>query len=555
MINENWVESSLSGMTLDEKVGQVLCPRVFGFFRNEHDPEFQKYMSWICKYHVGCVEIFPSTAYGAAFLLNQLQEMSKIPLLVTSDAESGIAHRISGATHLTHNMGLGATGDEEMAYLQGKITALEGRALGIHLFEGPTVDVNVNPENPIIGVRSFGDDPVFVARMGRAFIRGLQDHGMIGCAKHFPGHGNTDVDSHMEMPVLNQSVEELERIDLYPFREAIAENVMGIMPAHINVPALDSEKCYPATVSHKILTGLLREKMGFDGIIISDDMRMDGMAGYYPPGEAELQAFLAGNDIILGPFLEQTYETMRDALDSGRLSEEQLDRSIRRILRAKSWCGLHENKLTEPDTLHKRLATPEIVDDARLLTRKSITLLKNKNNLLPVKIAEEKKILGILYYDHDLGNIGETFLEEIRKRAVEVDPNFHRIGVPNETGNIQTVTLRYNGDKRFEEEALEKARDYDLVICGLVYRIIMKRGTPNLSPEGEAFMRRVTSLDVPVAAVSFCVPYIIKQFPDVDAFVCSYMYSPLVQKAAVEALFGEIPFQGKLPLKRIEGLD
>ena len=217
MIDESWVEEILAGMSVEEKVGQTLFPRIYGYFLGESDETFLQYVRWIKDLHVGGLELFFGDIYGSAILLNRLQEISDIPLLISCDDETGMGHRIAGATHLTHNMGLGATGNEHMAYLQGKITALEGRAVGVHIFEGPTLDVNINPDNPIIAVRSFGDDPEFVGRMGKAFIRGIQEHGMIACAKHFPGHGNTTVDSHMDIPVIRESRDYLEKNDLLPF--------------------------------------------------------------------------------------------------------------------------------------------------------------------------------------------------------------------------------------------------------------------------------------------------------------------------------------------------
>ncbi|MCE5248673.1 glycoside hydrolase family 3 protein [bacterium] len=550
MINKRWVEQTLRKMSIEEKVGQLLFPRVYGYFLSNDDEKFLMYLRWIEEFHVGGVEIFFSDVYGAAFLLNRLQSAARIPLLVTCDAETGMGHRISGSTHLTHNMGLGATGNEQMAYLQGKITALEGTALGVHVLEGPTVDVNVNPDNPIIAVRSFGDDPKFVARMGQAFIRGVQDHGMIACAKHFPGHGNTAVDSHMDIPVIDIPREQLEAIDLLPFREAINAGAMGIMTAHINMPAFDPDTRYPATLSRAVTTGLLREEMGFGGLIISDSLMMDAITRYFPPGEAELRSFLAGTDILLAPFLEPAFETLVKAVGTGDLPVDRLDASVRRILIAKSWCDLHEERLVDVNELHHRIGTAAgIKNGAHQLIRSSITLIKNEGDILPLQAQEKPKILSILYYDHPLGDIGAVFQDEMRRRAAITHREFYAEGIPDESGNIQTLTIPCDSDPRFEEEALQKAQGYDVVVCALVYRIIMRRGTPNLRPRAEAFMRRLTALPVPVVTVSFGAPYVIRQMPDTTAFVAAYMYSPLVQQAAVEALFGEIPFVGKLPVR------
>ncbi|MFC1509856.1 glycoside hydrolase family 3 N-terminal domain-containing protein [Candidatus Omnitrophota bacterium] len=550
MINNAWVENTLASMSVGEKVGQLLCPRIYGHFLSSDADEYLEYVRWIEEYHIGGVEIFGGDVYGAAFLLNRLQAASKNPLLVTCDAETGMGHRIKGTTHLTHNMGLGATGSVQAAYNQGKITAIEGRALGVHVFEGPTVDVNIHPDNPIIAVRSFGDDPEFVAKMGCACIRGVQDHGLIACAKHFPGHGNTNVDSHVDIPVITVPRNIFEKTDLLPFRAAFDAGVMGVMTAHINIPSLDPDSGLPATLSHAVSTGLLREEMGFDGLVISDSLKMDALTRYYPPGEAELMSLLAGTDILLVPFLGEAFETIVGAVENGDLSEERLDASVRRILKAKSWCGLHDNRFTDTGELHRKIGTEaSIINDARNLTRSSVTLIKNKSNILPINRENALKILSILYYDHPLEPIGDTFLDEMRQRARGTSRDYYEEGIPDESGNITTITLPCDCDTRIEAEALKKAAESDLVVCAFVYRIIMRRGTPNLRPRAEAFAHRLAALDVPSVIVSFGSPYVMNQVPDADAFVAAYMYSPLVQKAVVEALFGEIGFEGELPVK------
>ena len=546
MSNEEWIHKTLAGMSVEQKTGQLLFPRVYGRFLSESDEDFRTYIRWIQEYHVGGVEIFFSDVYGSAFLLNRLQEVSDIPLLVTCDAETGMGHRIKGATHLTHNMGLGASGDMEMAYLQGKITALEGKALGVHVFEGPTVDVNVNPDNPIIGVRSFGDKLEFVANMGASFIRGVQDHGMIACAKHFPGHGNTNIDSHMDLPVIDVPRDVFENSDLVPFRKAIDAGVQGIMTAHITVPELDPENRLPATLSHAVTTGLLREKMGFDGLVISDSLMMDAITRYYPPGEAELKSFKAGTDILLVPFLEPAFRIIVDAVKTGKISEARLDESVLRILRAKARQDLHKNRCVDTGQLHKHIGTKSIIADSKRIADSSVTLVKNKGNILPIQASGKPKILSILYYDHPLENIGDTFQMEMRKQAVGANSNIYEEGLPDESGNIQTITIGYDCDPVFEEETLKKARDYDIVVCAFVYRIIMRRGTPNLRPRAEAFIRKLTAMDVPVVAVSFCSPFILGQMPQAKAFIAAYMYSPLVQKSVVEKIFGKQPFKGSL---------
>ena len=332
---------------------------------------------------------------------------------------------------------------------------------------------------------------------------------------------------------------------------AIEDGVMGVMTAHLHVPSFDPGRSLPATLSRNITTGLLREEMGFEGIIISDAMKMDGITKYFPPGEAELQSFLAGTDILLVPFLEETHAAMVKAAKTGKLPMERLDASVRRILRAKSWCGLPQCRYTEPLELHHRVGTKSILEDARAIARSSITLMKNDGDILPIRRDKKSRILSIVYYDHPLGDIGNVFQEEMRKRASDTYKESSAEGIPDESGAIQTLTIQCDCDLRFEEEAIRKAGGYDLIVCALVYRIIMRRNTPNLRPRAVSFVNRLIGTGVPVAAVSFGAPYVLKQIPGAGAFAASYMYSPLVQKATVEALFGEIPFMGKLPLKNL----
>ena len=549
MIDAGWIDRTLGRMTVAEKVGQLLCPRIDGFYHANDDETLQKYIHWIHDYHIGGIEVFFGDVYGTAYLLNRLQRESDVPLLVSCDAETGMAHRIRGATHLTHNMGLAASGNERMAYLQGKITATEGTALGVHIFEGPTVDVNVDPANPIINVRSFSDDPDLVSRMGAAYIRGLQDHGMIACAKHFPGYGNTAVDSHMDLPVIDVSRDTFERVDLAPFRAAIDAETMAIMTAHIHVPAIDGYSRLPATLSHMVTTVLLRDTMGFDGLVMSDFLMMDAITRYFPPGDAELQCFKAGTDILLGPHLEEAHERIVRAVNDGEVPEVLLDSSVRRILTAKSWIGLHDNRYVDVREIPHRVASgPVVHDGAKEIARSSITLLRDGNNVLPIDVDAGKRVMSVIYYDYPGLDVGDIFHEEIRRRVVGGRRESAAEATWAKSDFFHPVTIPCDRERGLEEEVLNVAGEYDVIVAALIYRIIMRRGTPDLRPEAVRFFDRLCSLVVPVVAVSFCSPYVIKQLPENVCFVEAYMYSEPVLKAVVEALFGEIPFSGHLPV-------
>ncbi|MFQ6110306.1 MAG: glycoside hydrolase family 3 protein, partial [Candidatus Aminicenantales bacterium] len=285
-----WVRKLMAKMTLEEKIGQMVVCSYSGRFLNRESDEMKSLESLIRKRKIGGLILFGGHVYETAHLTNRLQNISKFPLLIASDLERGLGTQIEGATQFPPLMALGAIGAEKQAYLMGKVTAEEGRAVGIHLTYAPVVDVNINPENPIINVRSFGEDPEQVSRLAVAFIKGCQENGMMATAKHFPGHGDTDQDSHSVLPTVRGDMDRLEHVELYPFRRAVEAGVSVIMTAHLYLPALDPTPHLPATLSRRIISDLLRKKMGFRGLVVTDAMTMGGITTLYSPEEAALKA-------------------------------------------------------------------------------------------------------------------------------------------------------------------------------------------------------------------------------------------------------------------------
>ena len=331
-------------MTLDEKIGQLIIPAKVGMFLAQDSETFQQIRRDITEFHVGGyhmlgeVNVLHEPA-GVALLINHLQELAKVPLWITADFEGGVGLRYIGATRLPRAMAMGATGNPEMAYHAARITAEEARALGVQVNFYPVADVNNNARNPIINIRSFGGDPKQVGLMARAYIRGSQEHGVMATAKHFPGHGDTSTDSHLELPVVDVNRARLDAIELPPFRAAIEEGVGGVMSAHIALPQIDTEKL-PATLSPKILTGILRDELNFRGVIFTDAMNMRGIAAHYPEGEAAVRAVKAGADVVLYPSsVEQVFLGLKRAIESGEIKESRIDESVRRILTAKARAG------------------------------------------------------------------------------------------------------------------------------------------------------------------------------------------------------------------------
>ncbi len=354
---EKWAEKTLRKLSPEEKVGQLFMIWARAEFLNVDNPEYLQLRDTMRKYHLGGVAmtvpwdppfLHRSEPYEAAVLLNRLQRDSKLPLLVAADFEHGVSMRLHGATQFPHAMAFGATDNPEYAEAFGRITAQEARAIGVHWNFFPVADVNSNPNNPIINTRSFGADPQQVGEMVAAYIRGAQANGMMTTAKHFPGHGDTATDSHLGMAQVTGDMARLESVELPPFRKAIAAGVDAIMVAHVTVPALDAQPDRVASTSPKIVTGLLKEQLGFKGIVVTDALDMAGLTRLYAGhiGRAAVDAFKAGNDVLLIPAdLDASYQAMLEAVRSGEISSSQLDASVLKILKAKASLGLDKGRL------------------------------------------------------------------------------------------------------------------------------------------------------------------------------------------------------------------
>src|SRR5712664_4025807 len=362
-----WVESTLRKMTVDEKIGQLLFTTYHGSFTSTDAAAYQQILHDMNDLHVGGfinvthgspLGIVKSQAYPTAVLNNQLQSKSKLPLLIGADFERGTAMRLDEGTSFPTAMALAAGGNLKDAYTMGKITALEARAVGVHWIYAPDADVNNNPGNPIINTRSFGENPERVAKFVGEFVRGVQENGGLATANHFPGHGDTAADSHIDLPVIRADRTRLDNLELVPFRAAISMQVDSIMTGHLNVPALEPDPNAPATLSHSILTDLLRKQLGYQGLIVTDAMDMGGITVRYAPGEAAVRAVVAGADaLLMPPVPDAAFEALQAAVKSGRISKERLDASVRRILQAKARLGLNKNKLVDVNAINQKFGS------------------------------------------------------------------------------------------------------------------------------------------------------------------------------------------------------
>lgn len=522
------VNKILKGMTLEEKVGQMM---MVGFEGSEPTEDIRRLLT---EAQAGNVILFSYsdnvvTPEQTARLTNGLQKIASttrlgLPLIISTDQEGGVVARMTtGATELPGNMALGAGRKSADAQRAAQLTAKELKAVGINMNLAPVLDVNVNPDNPVIGVRSYGENPKLVADLGAKAVKGYQKSRVIATAKHFPGHGDTDVDSHLGLPVIDKSKEEMQEVELLPFQRVIDEGIDAIMTAHIHVPALDDTPELPATLSKPILTGLLREEMGYEGLIITDSMTMAGVADYFGGvPQAAVKAVDAGTDIILlTPSLTadeqiEVADTVVEAVRSGELSEKRIDRSVRRILKLKKKYGLFTDRQVDVDQVKERVGTPEHQQIAQKLADCSITLVKNKNNLLPLQLEKEQK-LGIISPYSIQDHVQKYHANTSEMHIQPANPSDEQI-----------------------QEAVEMAKQQDVLLVGT-------QSASQYSGQVK-LVRALEKLGKPIVVVAFRNPYDIQDFPQVDAYLNAYGFRSVSLKSAVDTLFGGNPPQGKLPV-------
>jgi beta-N-acetylhexosaminidase len=558
---EQWVERTLRGLTLDAKVAQLLVPSVQGVFTSTDSPNFEEWRRLVRERKVGGVHLFggseamPSVllnpSYGtggsrarksqpleAAALINRLQREADVPLLVTADFEGGVGFQVEGATRLPRAMAMGAGRDPDLVFRAAELAAREGRSLGVHVNFYPVVDVNNNPRNPIINLRSFGEDPALVSEMARAYVRGAHAGGMLATAKHFPGHGDTAVDTHIDLPTIDQPRSRLDAVELPPFKAAIAEGVDAVMSSHIVLPALDPAPGIPATLSRPILTGLLREELGFDGLVFTDAMEMQAIRDHFGPGEAAARAVRAGVDLVLvPPDPEAAFRGIRAAVERGEITREDLDRSVRRILRAKARLGLARQKEADLMAIASELGGRHRARVALEIASRAITLLKDDRSTLPVGLPSDARLLYVSLVDYASGwregAPGRTLVAELKKRF----PRATAVEVSDRTSAAELDLVRALG------------RDAELVVAATFVRIAAYSGRIDLLPAQTALLEDLAaSPSRPTVAVVFGNPYLGLLAPKLPTVLLTYEFGDASEEAAVKAVFGEAPIGGRLPI-------
>ena len=541
-----WVEETLAGLSLRERVAQLVMVWMSGGYAPRDDEEFTRIESLVRDDAIGGIVISLGTPLGYAARLNRLQASADVPLLVGADFESGAGFRVSGvfalpnmlempgATVLPPAMALGAADNEDDAYSAGRITGIEARALGVHITFSPVLDVNNNPANPIINTRSFGEDPERVAALGAAFIRGAHDAGLLTTAKHFPGHGDTGTDSHVALPVIPGDRARLDSLELVPFRRAIAEGVDAVMTAHVAAPGILGAGAPPATLSPYFMTDMLRDDLGFDGVLFTDALDMAAIADDYGASEAAIRSLEAGSDVLLMPREPlRAIAAVVGAVRSGRLTAERIDASARRVLELKARARLHEGADVDPDAIARLVGTRGHESFARGAAARSITLVRNEAGAVPLDRLESRAVRSVLSVTfagtNDLA-AGRTFNRELG-RAVRV--RRARIGFDTQPGVYDSL--------------LRRARSVDAVIFSAYVRPGAARDSTDLPEEVRGFFDRLDAAGRTAVLVSFGSPYLLTSVPDAETYLIAWGGADASQEAAALALLGA-PISGRLPI-------
>lgn len=538
-----WVERTLASLSVRQKVGQMVMPWIGGDYTAEDSPEFDRLLEWVERDGIGGVVISVGLPHSYAAKLNALQRRADVPLLATSDMENGPGMRMAGIYSFPHLlpqgggtafpplMALGAADSEELAYELGRVLGTEARAVGVHVTFGPVLDVNSNPANPIINTRSFGEDPARVAALGAAYIRGARAGGVMTTAKHFPGHGDASVDSHIDLPVIPASRERMDRIELPPFRAAVESGVDAVMTAHIAVVGIEGGDAPPATLSPYFMTDVLRGEMGFEGLLFTDALDMGAVAKRYPDGQAAVLAIEAGADVLLMPRdVPGTIGRVVAAVESGRLPESRIDESVRRLLQAKARAGLHREREVELRAVDRRVGIRPHTDAARRIAERSITLVRDQSGAVP--LARTSHALVITYAGTRDPIAGRTFNRSLESQGVSVQA----ARVDPRTTGAEFARL------------IERADSFDTVIVAAHVAPLEESGTIEAAGGFAGFVRDLTARGTSVIAVSFGTPYMLEGFPDVPVYLLAWGGQDVSQRAAAQALVGAIPITGRLPV-------
>jgi beta-N-acetylhexosaminidase len=556
-----WANDELRKMSLLEKVGQLISVGINATFLNQDSDAYRTLKQQIQYSKVGGIILFRGPVYESVILVNRMQQVARYPLLISADLEAGAGMRFDDTVNFPWNMAVAATGNPEYARRQGEITAREARALGVHQIFAPVVDVNNNAANPVINVRSYGEDPADVSRFAVAFTEGAQSAGVIATAKHFPGHGDTAVDSHRGLPEINVGRERLNTVEFVPFQASVNAGVGAVMVGHIALPQIDptavkplpravkskptdtdeageiiEEKAtMPATMS-PVMGNILRNDLKFSGMIVTDALSMSGLTIYFTQEEAAVRALEAGADMLLKPAdVDASFRGVLRAVLSGRITEQRVEESARRIMAAKYDLGLVDQRITFVDTIDRVVGSRDVQALATDIAEHAITLVRDEDKLLPLKnLKPETRIFNLAVTNGDDRNwIANAFVSRLGRAGVKVE----------------TVVLDERSTDQDVQKVIERAKSANLVLASLYGRVRSGQASSVGIPEsGSRALSALIAAKSPIVGISFGNPYLLQSFPGLRTYVVGYGDMPSLQQAVARALLGEIDVVGKLPI-------
>src|SRR5882724_3680713 len=555
-----WADKTLKGMSLDEKIGQLISVGINATFLNQDSEAFKALRHQVVDNHVGGIILFRGPVYESVVIVNRMQTLAKYPLLISADLEAGSGMRFDDTVNFPWNMAIAATGNPDFARRAGELTAREARALGIQQIYAPVADVNNNAANPVINVRSYGEDPADVARFVAAFVEGAQHAGVIATAKHFPGHGDTATDSHRGLPEIDVTRERLNSVELVPFRAAVDAGVGAVMTGHIGFPLIDSTEItllpkdiklgpidtseageivsakgtMPTTLS-PVMNGILRKDLHFDGLIVTDAMSMSGLTLYFTQEEASVRAIEAGADLLLKPAdPDAALRGVRDAVKKGRLTEQRIEQSTRKLLAAKYDLGLAQQRVTSLDAIDREVAgkrANELADD---IAKDAITLVRNDARLLPLDIKPASRIFNLAITNgDDRAFIALPFVAALARGGLKVE----------------TIVLDDRSSDADVAKAIDKATRADAVIVSMYGRVRTGQARSVALPEpGTKALNELIERRARVVGISFGNPYILMSFPKLQTYLVAYGDMQSLQEETAQALLGQLDIKGRLPI-------
>ncbi|MDX5442783.1 MAG: serine hydrolase, partial [Hymenobacteraceae bacterium] len=522
-----WVDSVFNSLTPDQRLGQLFMVAAYS---NKDEKHFRNIDTLVSRFGIGGLMFLQGGPYRQAMLTNRYQAQAQVPMLIAMDAEWGLDMRLDSSMHFARQMTLGAMDDEKYVYAMAREIALKMNRMGVHVSFSPVMDINVNPANPVIGNRSFGESKEEVTRRGIAYIKGLQDHGVIAVAKHFPGHGDTDTDSHYALPIVQHDLPRLTDIELYPFKKSFEAGVMGVMVAHLYMPKLDTAVNRASTLSHTLVTGLLKGKMNYRGLVFTDALNMKGVSSYYKPGEVDVMALLAGNDVLLfSEDVPKAVTKIKEAIAEGKISQEELDYRIRKILKAKYWAGLNNYKPIDLTNLGETVDRPLSSVVQQQLYEHATTVVRNKDNLLPFRMLDTISFASVavgLPEGNTFQNMFENYAP-VTKYAIPdrfaADTVFQRLLPKLQMHDVVVVSIHNMNNT--------PAKDFGI---GMGTRNFIKQ--LQLNPNQK----------VVVAVMGNA--YSLKFFEDANWLLCGYEDNAASQTVMPQVLFGAVEAKGKLPV-------